>query len=147
MRLNLYRIAAGLLVFFGITHTYGGILFPPSAGAQSDAVFAAMRSVHFQMLGADVTWRGFHIGLGLDTTIFLLFSAYVAWFLGGLSLRERARLAPLAWAFFLAHLGVAILSWMYFFVPPGVTATIVALLLGAECLRLRQTAAVPAPAH
>ncbi len=43
----------------------------------------------------------------------------------------------MAWALFLSQVGVAILSWAYFFVPPGVTATLVAALLGFECLRAR----------
>jgi hypothetical protein len=142
MRFNPSRISAGLLVFFAATHTYGGVLFPPSAGPASDAVFDAMRSVHFQMLGANVSWRGFHLGLGLDVTLFLLFAAFLAWFLGGLSPQQRAPFAPVTWALFMSQVGVAILSWTYFFVPPGVTSTIVAVLLGVECVRTRSSEAL-----
>ncbi len=136
-RLNAYRICAGILLFFAATHTVGGVLFPPSAGPASDAVVEGMRSVRFQMLGATASWHGFHVGLGLDVTLFLVFAAFLAWFLGGVPPRERAPLAPVAWALFLSQVGVAILSWAYFFVPPGVTATLVAALLGFECLRAR----------
>jgi hypothetical protein len=145
MRFNPYRISAGLLVFFAATHTYGGVLFPPSAGPASDAVFDAMRSVHFQMLGANASWRGFHLGLGLDVTVFLLFAAFLAWFLGGLSPQERVPLTPIAWALFVSQVGVAILSWAYFFMPPGITSTLVAVLLGVGCLRARSTAAASLP--
>jgi hypothetical protein len=133
--LSLYRIVTYLLLFFAATHTVGGLLISRSRGPEADAVLAAMRATHFACQGADCTWYGLYFGFGLLVTVFLLFSAAVCWRLGGLSAGERAPLAPVAWALFICHILVAVLSWTYFFIAPGVVATLIAVLLGIPCIR------------
>jgi hypothetical protein len=134
---TLHRVAAYLLLLFFGGHTAGGMLSNKSFGPQSDTVVAAMRSVHFQAQGADATWYGFWFGLGLDVSVFLLFSAVLAWYLGGVRPEERGPLRPVGWMLFVAQVPVALLSWRYFFVGPGVFSTVIAALLGAACLRWR----------
>jgi hypothetical protein len=135
-RFNPYRIAAVLLVVFCVTHTAGGMLSRKSRGQAADDVFTAMQSVHFDVMGADCTFHGFWFGFGLMVSVFLLFSALVAWQLGGATGEERPRLAPIAWGLFACQVGVAVLSWAYFFPAPGVISTMIAALVGAGCLGL-----------
>jgi hypothetical protein len=128
-----YRLATYLLLIFCTAHTFGGLLFPSSNGPAGDAVLASMKSVHFTFNGADCTYYGFHLGFGLMASVFLLFSAALTWHLsrfpGG-----NPVLRPVAWALFLAHVPTMVLSWQYFFAGPGISSTVIALLLGWECL-------------
>jgi hypothetical protein len=128
--LNPYRIAAALLVFFCVMHTAGGMFSHRSLGPAADELSAAMRSVHFTVMGADCTFHGFSFGYGLMVSVFLLFAALVSWHLGGATAEQRANLSPVAWGLFASQVATAVLSWAYFFPGPGVTSTVIAALLG-----------------
>jgi len=132
---GLHRIAAYLLLFFCAGHTLGGMLSNKSFGPESDAVFTAMTEVHFRAMGADCTWRGFWLGLGLNVSVYLLFAAVLAFYLGGAKQEHHPALAPVAWMLFASMVPVTYLSWKYFFVGPGVISTVVTLLLGVAALR------------
>jgi hypothetical protein len=126
-----YRVATYLLLIFFIAHTFGGLLFPPSHGPAGDAVLASMKSVHFTFNGADCTFYGFHLGFGLMASVFQFFSAALTWHLSQFP-SGNAVLRPVAWALFLAHVPMVVLSWQYFFAGPGIFSTVIALLLGWE---------------
>jgi uncharacterized protein YndB with AHSA1/START domain len=137
--LNPFRLATYILVLFCLGHTMGALVNIPSFGAQGDAVLAAMQSTHFRCQTSDCTWFGFYMGFGILVSIFFLASAAITWYLGGLDATAQRRLAPLAWTMFLSHAGSAVVAWIYFFVAPLVFATLVAVLLGYQCLvRLRR---------
>jgi len=77
----LYRIASVLFVLFAAGHTFGFLSFKPPT-AEGLAVRDAMNNVHF---GANLSYGGFFVGFGLYVSLYLLFSACVAWHLGGLA--------------------------------------------------------------
>jgi hypothetical protein len=132
------RAAAGLLLVFAASHTIGGLLFPPSNGPAADATLALMTSTHFDFIGSDCTFYGFHMGFGLMVSVYLVLNAIMAWVLGDEGVARnpavKKALRPLAWALFISLIGTAILSWKYFFIGPVVISTVVALLLGWECM-------------
>jgi hypothetical protein len=130
-----YRLATYLLLFFAVAHTAGGLFGQQEGGAEAEAVFHAMKVVTFTMMGATCSWYGFWLGFGLMVTVFLLLAAVITWQLGGLSRAERRPFLPIAWALFASFVVTAGLSWTYFFPPPGITATLIAILLGVECVR------------
>jgi hypothetical protein len=132
--LNPFRLAAYLLVLFCIGHTTGALISVPSFGGQADAILAAMKSTHFQCQTSDCTWLGFYLGFGWIASIFFLASAAIAWFLGGVSRSAQRTLKPVAWTLFLSHTAGAVVVWTWFFIVPQVFATLVAVLLGYECL-------------
>jgi len=134
-RLNPYRISAGTLVVFATTHTLGGLLGPHRFGAEPEAVFASMKAVQFSVRGAVCSWYGFWMGFGIMVTVFLLLAAAMAWHLGGLDPEGRKKAAPLGWALFASMAATAVLSWVYFFPPPGILATLVTALVGLEHVR------------
>jgi hypothetical protein len=146
--LGVYRIATYLLVLFCAGHTAGGMLAQKSLGAESDAVFSSMKSVHFDFNGGDCTWYGFWFAFGLTASVFLLFSAVAAWTLAALSPSHWSVVAPIAWALFASHVCNAVLSWGYFFAGPGVLSTVIAILLGIGAFRngRGQAASPPRPA-
>lgn len=128
--LRAYRIATYLLILFCVGHTAGGMLAQKSLGAESDAVFSSMKDVHFNFSGADCTWYGFWFAFGLTTSIFLLFSAVVAWTLAGVSPDRWSSVSPIAWALVASHAFHVYLSWRYFFAGPGVFSIVITALLG-----------------
>ena len=130
-----YRVAAYLLVIFCAGQTAGGMLSRKSLGPESDAVFASMRSVRFAFNGSTVSWYGFWFGFGLMVSVFLLFSAVIAWQLDKAGPDEWPAVAVIAWTFAASQAATAILSWTYFFAGPGVLATAVAVLVAAGAWR------------
>jgi hypothetical protein len=122
----LFRIAAGLLVFFAAGHTVGSLSFKPPT-PEGMAVREAMNSVQFSYQGALYTYGGFYKGFSLSITAYMLFSAYLAWYLGQAALRQPQSIGSLAWAFaFLQLVGLA-LSIKYFFLPPALISGVVVI--------------------
>lgn len=132
--LDPHRIAAVLLLLFCAGHTIGGMLGNGSLGP-GDAVFAQMKSVHFTFNGSDSTFYGFWFGLGLITSVFLLFSALVSWRLASVAAGDWHVVTPIAWALFASHVANAVLTLRYFFAGAGFLASLIALLLGVGALR------------
>jgi len=125
----LYRIAAVLLILFAAGHTIGFLKFKPPT-PEAAAVWDAMNHVHFQVGRASFSYGGFYIGFGLFATAYLLFSAFLAWYLGGLAATNRQAIGALGWAFFMLQLASLALSWSYFFLPPVVLSALVAACTG-----------------
>jgi hypothetical protein len=134
--LNPFRLTTMLLVPYCLGHTFGALVSTPHFGADSDAVMTAMKSVHFQANGSDCTWLGFYLGFGYNVSIFFLFSGALTWFLGGMSLSDQRRWAPITWALFVSYAVTVVLAVMYFFAAPIVFSSLIALLLGIQGIRL-----------
>lgn len=127
--LSPYRIAAAIFVFVFVGHTFGGMLAQTSVGPAGDAVRASMKAVEFDFFGSRCTWQGFHIGFGLNLSLFLALSAFSAWHLDSLPASIWTHVAPLAWALVVANALSVPLSWMYFFTMPSVSITVATALL------------------
>ena len=133
--LNPFRLATLLLFLYCLGHTLGALVSTPHFGAESDAVMAAMKSVHFKSSGSDCTWFGFYLGFGYDVSIFFLFSGVLTWFLGGMSLSDQRRWAPITWALFASYAATVVLAVRYFFVVPVIFSSLITLLLGIQGVR------------
>ena len=121
----LYRISSGLLVLFALGHTIGFRRVDPSWNA--DGVVNGMRTVTFHVLGFNRSYWDFFSGFGFFVSVFLIFAAILAWQFGSLS-REALTAIPVArWSFAACFVLIAGLTWRYFFLPPGVFSTLVAL--------------------
>jgi hypothetical protein len=128
-----YRIASVLLVLFAAGHQIGFRQTKGMTGA--DAVVEQMKSVHFTVQGFPRVYYDFFVGFGYFVTVFLLFSAVLAWQLGGLQPDVLVRIPVVTWGLAACFAAVAILSWTYFFAAPGVFATLVTICLAAgACL-------------
>lgn len=124
-----YRIASVLLILFAAGHTFGFLKFkPPSPEAR--AVRDAMYSVQFQVGGSSFSYGGFYKGFGLFVTAYLLFSAFLAWHLGGLANSNPQAIGALGWAFFSVQVASLVLSWIYFSTAPAAFSAVVAACLG-----------------
>jgi hypothetical protein len=124
----LYKISSGLLILFSLSHTYG-MYHPVSKGTAVDMVSAAMRTVHFDILGTSRTLWDFYFGFGLLFTVFLLFSAVLAWQLGSMVKKSPNPVRTPAWPFALSYVAVAVLCWTYFFLAPAIVSSLIAVCL------------------
>jgi hypothetical protein len=85
--------------------------------------------VHFDIMGFNRSFWDFYIGFGLLATVFLLFSALLAWQLGSLVKEYPKAVRDIAWPFAITQIAVAVLSWTNFFYPPAITSTVIAVCL------------------
>jgi hypothetical protein len=133
---NPFRLVTYLLVLYAAGHTYGALVATPRFGEGADTVLSAMRSTHFVANGSECTWLGFYLGFGYQVSIFFLFAAFVAWFLGGLTPRDQRAWVAVSWALFASFVGSTYLAIHYFFLPPVIFASLITGLLGVQCIRL-----------
>jgi hypothetical protein len=123
----LYRISSVLLVLFAAGHTFGFRQNNPEWGAE--AVLGLMRSVHFDAQGFNRTYWDFFSAFGLFFSVFLLFSAVLAWLLGGFPVETLARVRSVAWALAICFVAVTALSWRYAFTTPLVFSALITVCL------------------
>jgi hypothetical protein len=101
----------------------------------ADAVVNGMRSVNFAVQGLNRSYWDFFSGFGFFVSVFLVFAAVLAWQIGSMSPERLSAMPVLRWSFAVCFLLIAVLTWRYFFVAPGVFSTLVAVaLLGAAWL-------------
>ena len=131
---NVLKSAAILLAIFALGHTYGTFWFP-SQGPAEDALFASMRDFTFPVMGVErshwLFYRGFALFLSWNLVVLVVF----AWQLANLSARRPVDARPLLVTLFLGTIGLAVLSWIYFFPAPGVMSTAAALVTGFGLVR------------
>ena len=121
----LYRVSAVLLLLFAAGHQLGFRTVDPRWGitAQIDG----LKSTYFEVQGARRNYWSFFSGFGFFVTVLLLFSAVLAWQLGGLPVMTLASLRLVLWAFAACYVIIAVLTWRYFFTAPLVFSVLVAL--------------------
>lgn len=122
-----YRIAAVLLLLFAVAHTLGFRQSDPKWGV--DALLGSMRSIHFDVQGFNRTLWDFFLGAGFSAGVFFLFSAILAWQLGGLPNEILARMRGIAWAFALCFAAITVVSWIYLFILPIVFSLVITVCL------------------
>src|SRR5215472_15623285 len=123
-----YRIAAVLLLLFAVGHTLGFRQNNPEWGVSS--VIGSMQSVHVNAQGFNRTYWDFFSAFGFFFSVFLLFTAVVAWQLGGLTAASfDAFMRRIAWALAICFVAVTALSWRYAFTTPIVFSTIITVCL------------------
>lgn len=123
----LYRVAAVLLVLFAAGHQMGFRGVDPAWKAEE--LVRGMRETPLLVEGFTRSYWGFFSGFGFFTTVFMLFSAALAWQMASVPADVRRALSPARWAFAACYVAIAMLTWTYFFVTPGVFATLIAIAL------------------
>ena len=137
---TLLRIAAVLMFLYFVGHTSGAPWTPGEAAADI-AVVDAMKSGHFPVIGVSRSYWDFYFGFGLIISVMQLFQAIFLWQLGTLAKTDAARLRPIIAVFFASLVINAILSWMYFFAIPVVTALLIAICLLLAFVSARRSTA------
>ena len=125
----LYRTASIIFVLFAALHTYGFLSFRP-ASAEGLAVWEAMNNVQFQQGSASFTYGRFYVGFGLSATAFMLFLAFLTWYLGTLAQNNPKAIGPLGWGLFVLQFVSIGMNWKYFALPPAIFAAVLTAILG-----------------
>lgn len=125
----LYRMAAVLLLLFAIGHTLGFRQSDPAWGI--DALLGSMRSVHFDVQGFHRTYWEIFEAAGFAVGVFYLFSAILAWQLGGLPAATLTIMRGIVWAFALCFAAITVVSWRYLFLLPIVFSIVITSCLTA----------------
>ena len=105
------------------------------------AVVEAMREDHFAVVGVSRSYWDFYFGFGLIISVMQLMQAAVLWQLGTLAKTDAARLRPIIAVFCVSLVANAVLSWMYFFAIPVVTAVLIAICPALAFVSAKRTAA------
>jgi hypothetical protein len=109
----LYRIAAVLFILFAAGHTFGFLKFRPDT-PEGTAVLQSMNDVPLHIGGRSYTYGGFYRGFGLYVTVYLLFSAFLSWQLGQMSVQYPEACGVIGWAFCAVQIASFVLSCVYF---------------------------------
>jgi hypothetical protein len=137
-----YRIAAVLLLLFAVGHTLGFRQSDPQWGV--DALLTSMRSIHFDVQGFSRTYWDLFEAAGFSVGVFFLFSAILAWQLGGLPAATLALMRGTAWAFALCFAAITVVSWRYLFMLPiALSIAITLCLTAAAWLSAKQVSMSP----
>jgi hypothetical protein len=111
-----YRIAAVLLLFFALGHTFGFRQSDPTWGV--DGLLASMHSLHFEVQGFSRTYWDLFVAAGFSVGVFYFFAAILAWQLGSFPAETLARMRGTAWAFAVCFAAITVVSWRYLFILP-----------------------------
>jgi hypothetical protein len=125
----LYRISAVLILFFAVGHTLGFRQSDPAWGV--DTLLGSMRSIHFDVQGFSRTYWDLFLAAGFSVGVFYLFSAVLAWQLGGLPADILAGMRVTVWALALCFAAITVVSWKYLFILPIVFALVITVCLTA----------------
>jgi hypothetical protein len=121
-----YRIAAVLLLLFALGHTLGFRQSDPQWGV--DALLTSMRSIHFEVQGANRTYWDLFVAAGFSVGVLYLFAAILAWQLGRLPAATLPLMRGTAWAFALCFAGITVVSWKYLFMIPIAFSTLITVV-------------------
>jgi hypothetical protein len=140
MRTTLFlRIASVLTFIHAALHTIGGMFGDVAPGAMQTAV-SAMKGNEFVAMGVTRTFWDFYMGFGLAVSVFMTVEAVVFWQLGSLAKTDALRLRPILVAFLIGFLGMAVVSYRYFFAGPVITEVLIAVCLGLAIIAAREPA-------
>jgi hypothetical protein len=140
MRTTLFlRIASVLTFIHAVLHTIGGVFGGVAPGAMQTAV-SAMKGNEFVAMGVTRNFWDFYMGLGLAVSVFMTVEAVVFWQLGSLAKADALRLRPILAVFLVGFLGMAVVSYRYFFAGPVITEILIAVCLGLAIIAAKQPA-------
>jgi hypothetical protein len=132
---SLYRVVAGVAGLFFAGHTFGAIARIPYFDDAASAVRASMERVAFPCGGAHCTWFGFYLGFGIIVSVFLSFTAFLLWYMGGLPEQSRVMLRPIVVGLIVAYAVIAGVSKLYFFPAPLIFSLVIAAILSVIAMR------------
>jgi hypothetical protein len=123
------RIASILTLIHCVLHTIGGVFGSPQHGTEEFEVIEAMKYHRFDFFGSMRGYWDFFIGYGLFISIILLIAAVLFWRLAAFVTTSPALVRSVAAIFAVNFLGMTIVSWKYFFLPPAVFELLIAVCL------------------
>lgn len=136
-----FRMAAVVMVLFGVMHTIGFLSFrPPSVDGM--AVWNGMNQVSFTIDGSTYSYGHFYRAFGLSITAAQLFGAWVAWTLGSMARRGDGGVQAIAWGLIVWQIvGIAIAA-IYISARPAAMSSITVVCSSVALMCLRKEACI-----
>jgi hypothetical protein len=131
------KIAAVVAWVQAVLHTIGGVFGAPPPGP-GEAAFAAMRENRFPVMGLMRSYRDFYLGFGLSITVSMLVEGAILWQLASLAKANPRGVRPLLVTFFVGYVLIAIDAAVFFFPPPVLGASLIALCVLLAILASRK---------
>lgn len=141
------RIAAVLQALGMVGHTINTASGTATHGSQEQAVFDAMQTFHFEVMGATRTVWDFYRGYGFSFTVVFAMMAVIIWMLGNLSVSSPRQALPMVATFLVSEILLGILGWTYFFAGPGVMSILISLCLVAAMISMSRADSVSSRAN
>ena len=116
------RALAIVLAIFTLGHTLGTAAPKVRRGPQEAALFAEMQGFRFPIMGFQRSYWDFYRGFALVISILLIAMAVLAWQLSAISKNNPRQAFPPAVTLLVACLGLAAISWIFFFSMPMILA-------------------------
>jgi hypothetical protein len=129
-----WRALAVILALFAAGHTLGTAAPHVTRGPAEAELFRAMQGFRFPIMGFERSYWDFYRGFALTISVQLALMAAVAWHVGSLARRAPRQALPIAVALLVACVGVAVISWFFFFGGP-IVFSVVATALAGELVR------------
>jgi hypothetical protein len=124
-----FRIAAIVMLLFGVLHTIGFLsLRPPSA--EGMAVWNSMNGVTFTINGGAYSYGHFYRAFGLSLTAAQLFGAWVAWTLGSMAKRGDGGVRAIAWGLIVWQIAGIAIAAIYVSAKPAALSAVTAICVG-----------------
>lgn len=132
------RVAALLQALGTILHSLataaGTASGSATPGPKEQAVLAAMRGFHFDIMGSSRSVYDFYRGYEFSMTVIFAALAVLMWQLSNLTRAEPRRALPLLVTILVCTVLLDVLSWAYFFAGPGVMSALISLCVAAAIL-------------
>ena len=132
------RIAAILQALGTVGHTMASQK-PVSRGPGEEAAFSAMRSFHFDIMGATRSHWDFYKGYELSISVAFGVLAVLIWQLSSMSMADNGQARPLIVTILVCEILFGIIGWIYFFAAPGTVSILIALCLAIALAAGKQT--------
>lgn len=93
-----------------------------------------MRSIHFDVQGFSRTYWDLFVAAGFSVGLFYLFTAVLAWQLGGLPAETLSHMRLTLWALVLCFAAITVVSWRFLFLLPIVFSIVITVCLATGAL-------------
>ena len=105
------RISSVITLLFAAGHTLGGLKYWSPMG--DNAVLQAMRTVHFDAMGANRSYLDFYLGFGYSLSVIQLMLAVLLWQLATLARTNALTVRPMIAVITLAVAACAVIAWRF----------------------------------
>jgi hypothetical protein len=111
------RISSVITLLFAAGHTMGGLKYWSPMG--DNAVLQAMRTVHFDAMGANRSYLDFYLGFGYSLSVIPLMLAVLLWQLATLARTNALTVRPMIAVITLAVAACAVIAWRFILPVPA----------------------------
>jgi hypothetical protein len=134
-----FRIAAVVMLIFGVMHTIGFLSFrPPSVDGM--AVWNGMNQVNFTIDGSTYSYGHFYRAFGLSITAAQLFGAWVVWTLGAMARRGDGGVQAIAWGIIAWQIVAIAIAAIYVSATPAAMSSVAVVCVVIALVRLPKEA-------